>query len=595
MPNMQRSRFALVSERHGTFRLAAGINEVGRDGAATVVLTDRSISQRHAALEVLEDSVLVRDLASKNGTFVNSAPATATHAKPGDQIRFGRFSFDLELIDPEDGWLAVTARPQDKPPTHSVSAHSTVVTQTQEWEVEIQRLRAFVEEITSSTASGEHSSTLATLRRELGAESAVLLRQDDSHAVHVLAAAGSLELDPSDIEEILNQCAAHETSRATVSVRIGDLSYGVAVRSVSGCRLTLIAPGGWSSDSTGGWLISTALAVIALGLDLKPAEKRTSGPVARLVFPKDHVHCVSSAMARLYEDVRAAAGSDLPALIQGETGVGKESIAAILHRSSPRSDSRLVTINCAAIPSDLLEAELFGIASGTATGVAPRSGRLEGANGGTVLLDEIGDMDIVLQAKLLRVLEQGTVEPVGGSARALDIRVVASTNRDLRHDITTGRFRADLYYRLSGFVLEVPALKQRTSDIPLLIEHFFEEASREAGNAVRGITYGALKKLTERDWPGNVRELRHAVFRAVAETVEGGIIDSRRIQRIDRPDEPTSAEDSSHGLPSLCLSELERRAIHAALDRTRGNQTAAAKILGISRGALRRKVARHDS
>lgn len=594
MPNEKRSHFALVSEQHGTFRLRPGMNEVGRDGAAAVVLSDRSISQRHAALEVGEAGVLVRDLASKNGTFVNATPATAIDAKPGDQIRFGRFTFGLELMDPEDGWLAVTAPALDQHRTNTLSAHSTVVTQTQESEVAVRRLRAFFEEIISSTAAGEHSGTLATLRRELEMESAVLLRQDDADAVQVLAATGALELDPDDLEKILARRDAQEKSTATTSVKISDRSYGVALRSVSGCRLMLIAPGEWTYDSDDRWLASTALAVIALGLDLEPTEEKERGPVTRLIFPKDHVRCVSRPMTKLYESLRAAAGSHLPTLIQGETGVGKESIAVILHRSSSRSDGRLVTINCAAIPSDLLEAELFGIAPGTATGVAARSGKLESANGGTVLLDEIGEMNVALQAKLLRVLEQGTVEPVGGSERTLDIRVVASTNRDLLHDISTGRFRADLYYRLSGFVLEVPALRQRSSDIPLLVEHFFEAASRETGKAVRGITYGALKRLAERAWPGNVRELRHAVFRAVLATRAGEVIDSRQIQRIDRSAGPESSDRSADRLPSLRLDELERRAIRAALDHTEGNQAAAARLLGVSRGALRRRMARHD-
>lgn len=211
-------------------------------------------------------------------------------------------------------------------------------------------------------------------------------------------------------------------------------------------------------------------------LEARPEETRTlrdgdAHAALRLEFPPGHVVGSSPAMLRLYAQVLTAAGSRLPVLIVGETGVGKESVAQLVHRSSERRDGPLVAINCAAIPKDLLEAELFGIGERVATGVARRPGKFRQADGGTLLLDEIAEMPAELQAKLLRVLQEGRVEPLGGPPHAVDIHLVAATNQDLAKLIREGRFRSDLYYRLAGFILEVPALRDRREDIRPLIEH----------------------------------------------------------------------------------------------------------------------------
>ena len=590
-------RFALVSAEHGTFRLEPGANEIGRAATATVALRDRSISQRHAIIEVLDTKVLVRDLASKNGTFVNGTPAEAIEAQAGDQIRFGRFAFRLETLDSGDAWLAVRAPDSADPTKVGKSVHTTVVTQTEATEIETHRIRAFVRDIADSTARGEHNATLATLTRELGATSAMVLEFEGSSEIRVLASTGSLEVPSSGLKEMLPSFSDQPGTSGDPTYTTGShsgASFTVASRHTDGRRVALVVPGNWPSDSGGGWLISTTLSLICLGSQEATSVASGSRAMPNLVFPENHVRCPSRSMIRLYADLRLAADSDLPVLIEGETGVGKESIASILHCSSKRSRGPCLPINCAAIPPDLLEAELFGVSPGAATGVSPRIGKLETANGGTVLLDEIGEMKRELQVKLLRVLEQKSVEPVGGSSRPLDIRIVASTNHDLRQEISTGRFRPDLYYRLAGFVLKVPALRHRKNDIPALVEHFFLAGSRETGKRVKGITYAALKALTERDWPGNVRELRHAVLRAVHATPDGEVIDSRRIHQIETAAPSAAiAHTLFRGERELRLDELERAAIQEALRRTDGNQAAATHALGISRAALRRRIAKH--
>lgn len=569
---------------------------MGRSHASAVALPDRSVSQRHAILEVRGGTVMVRDLASKNGTFVNDAPASAIEAKAGDQIRFGRFSFGLEVLDPEDAWMAVTGPGASMSPAITGSSHSTAVTHTQTSEIEVHRVRAFVQKLTEAAARGERNLALDTLRRELSATSALLLRISRSEPPQVVATAGPLVLDPTELNENIDRLQfVAETSGYRVS-QYSSNTLGIASRRDGERILVLVVPGDWPVGSAGAWLITTTLSVLSLGIEAEAftpqRDKRSTG----LVFPEAHLRCPSERMSQLYTDLGEAVDSQLPVLVQGETGVGKESIAAILHRSSKRASGPLVAINCAAVPADLLEAELFGVAQGAATGVAPRVGKLESANGGMVLLDEIGEMRPDLQAKLLRVLEQGTVEPIGGSSRQLDIRLVASTNRDLHEDISTGRFRADLFYRISGFIFEVPPLRHRAGDIPALVEHFFLAACKETDKPVQGITYAALKNLSEHDWPGNVRELRHSVYRAVHATPSGEAIDSLRIRKIELlpPSAATEERTSATKSPGIKLQDLERAAIREALDQFAGNQAAAARALGISRGALRRRIGKFD-
>jgi two-component system NtrC family response regulator len=284
--------------------------------------------------------------------------------------------------------------------------------------------------------------------------------------------------------------------------------------------------------------------------------------------------------------------SDLPVLLMGETGVGKELLARILHDSSPRRHGPYVAINCAAIPADLLESEMFGIGKGIATGVAERRGKFQMAEGGTLLLDEIGDMPLELQAKLLRALQEKEVQPVGGAPVPVDIRVIAATNSDLQRRMEEGRFRRDLYFRVAGFTLHVPPLRERRDDVPVLVESFMRVHARETGKAVRGITVKALRALTDYAWPGNVRELEHEVRRLVHLCPEGQAIDSTMISPHVVADRREVAAPPALETLELApnVSALERRVIREALDQAGGNRTQAARLLGISRNGLAIKM-----
>ena len=323
------------------------------------------------------------------------------------------------------------------------------------------------------------------------------------------------------------------------------------------------------------------------------AERRSE---PSLQFPPDYLPGDSPTMANVYQKISSVADSDLPILLVGETGVGKECLAQTVHLSSRRRNGPFLPINCAAIPSDLLEAELFGIAKGVATGVGERPGRLALAEGGTVFLDEIGDMSPALQAKLLRALEEGVVQRVGGSREAIDVRLIAATNTDLDRKVEMGEFRRDLVYRLAGLVVVIPPLRQRQEDIGALIEHFFHRVRSDSGREVEGLTYGAVKGLVGRRWQGNVRELRHAVRRLLLQCPEGRAIDSSMVDGLedgpittgDRVGDPLLVDFTSW--ESLNLEETNRSLVREAMRRAEGNQTAAAALLGITRSSLRRRL-----
>ena len=301
-------------------------------------------------------------------------------------------------------------------------------------------------------------------------------------------------------------------------------------------------------------------------------------------------------MISLYREMRPLLRGDLPVLLLGETGVGKEYLARILHLSSDRRRGPFVAINCAAIPSELLEAELFGIGKGIATGVLERPGKFQLAEKGTLFLDEIGEMPADLQAKLLRALQEKEVQPVGSGPVAVDIRVVAATNSDLQVRMEDGRFRRDLYYRVAGCALRIPSLRDRREDVPVLVERLVQGFAQEAGKSVAGVTVRALRLLVEYPWPGNIRELQHELRRLAYLCPDGEAIDSTMMSPhlAAQPLAPggASAELGESLEIDQHVRSLEVRLIQQALARSGGNRTQAAALLGVSRNGLAIKMER---
>ncbi|RLC07019.1 MAG: sigma-54-dependent Fis family transcriptional regulator [Deltaproteobacteria bacterium] len=292
-------------------------------------------------------------------------------------------------------------------------------------------------------------------------------------------------------------------------------------------------------------------------------------------------------MLRLLDMAKSIADSKAPVFIQGESGTGKELFARFIHKVSARQCKPFVAVNCAALPDGLLESELFGHEKGAFTGAVSRKlGKFELARNGTILLDEISEMDIRLQAKLLRVLQESEVDRVGGHRPVrIDSRVIATTNRDIEQMVKAGKFRADLYYRLNVIPIKLIPLRERKDDIPLLADYFIKKYNRIDGRRVRGMTKNAARTLVSMHWPGNVRELENIVERAVL-LCNGDLIDEHDLFPGEKPatiSEPLAPLTGS-------LKEMERKMIFQTLNQTNGNRTHAAEILGISVRTLRNKL-----
>jgi DNA-binding NtrC family response regulator len=336
----------------------------------------------------------------------------------------------------------------------------------------------------------------------------------------------------------------------------------------------------------------------------------------------------SEAFRRVMEVIAAVAPTRATVLLQGESGTGKELFARAIHDQSPRAEGPFVTINCAAMPEGLVESALFGHEKGAFTGATVRTaGAFERANGGTLLLDEISEMRLDLQSKLLRVIQEQEFERVGGTqAIKVDVRLVATTNRDLKAEVDAGRFRGDLYYRLNVMPIRTPALRDRVEDIPRLVHHFLQRAGESLGTSVGPVAPETMQLLQKYSWPGNIRELANAIERAVILSRSGPLMPSHFIGHLHfAPAEPAGAAAgaaSGNGAPApvespvlmaaagssgaapampaapaaamdapvFNLDEIERRAIDRALAATGGNRTRAARLLGISERTLRNKL-----
>ena len=298
-------------------------------------------------------------------------------------------------------------------------------------------------------------------------------------------------------------------------------------------------------------------------------------------------------MQRLRDEIGRAAGSESRILIIGENGTGKELVARRLHQLSRRAAAPFVEVNCAAIPEELIESELFGHVKGAFTGaVGDRAGRFEQADGGTLFLDEIADMSLKTQAKVLRVLQEQRFERVGGTPPIqVDVRVLAATNKDLQDEIRHGRFREDLYFRLAVIPLRAPALRDRREDVAELVEHFIDLFSRELGLAPKRLSREAMAHLREHSWPGNVRELRNVVERLMImvpeETVE---IDQLPVEFRVGGSGIRGLLDEDLGTLREARAEFERRYIERELERCGGNISRTAEVLGVERSHLHRKM-----
>ncbi len=385
------------------------------------------------------------------------------------------------------------------------------------------------------------------------------------------------------------------------------------------CLTGVIVVGPRETPAVTGWLETVEAAAPDVALfhwegraDQAPAEFARPRPGSRGLLPTGTTPVIRT----LVELIGQVAPFNTSVLILGESGTGKERVARSIHAHSDRSDGVFVPVNCGAIPSELMESELFGHEKGAFTGaLSARKGRFELAEGGTLFLDEIGDMSLEMQVKLLRVLQERTFERVGGNRTIrCDVRIVAATHRNLRQAVAEGRFREDLYYRLNVFPLEVPALRERIGDLPLLVDELVTDVERRSGVSVR-FSPSAMRQLTRHRWPGNVRELANLVERMAimhpGRTIEPS--DLPQDYRDDVPDDPrmevaAAVEDTTVQVPdpdaaageglSVDLKEhlqqIERELIEHALRRSRGVVAEAARMLNVGRTTLVEKIRKYE-
>jgi len=513
------------------FYLGVGTHRVGR-GEVDVSIPLDGISREHCTLDVLPDGgVVVRDLDSTNGTRVDGRRITACAVHQPLQLSFGDHPFRL-LPESADGLALLT------------TGHSAALP-------------------TASTATV-----------------APTLRPDRDADLWEAAFEGAVAADSSFPVMVWLARLRDATQASALELRRrADASIAAAVGRSTETLRELASTEHWSLH---GDLVDPPTATLIRMLGLVPDVDRGEAEQAAGPSSADS-GTVQPELRRQLADARRVAQGGLSLLIRGESGTGKEWTARWLHDQSPRAAGPFYALNCAAIPDDLLEAELFGIEAGVATGVEARSGVFARAEGGTLFLDEIGEMAPALQAKLLRALDAGEIVPVGArSARTVDVRVLSATNRDLEQAMRDGDFRNDLFYRLAAHVLMLPPLRERREDIPALVSAFFHAACRSTDRSSPGITTRAMQALVDHDWPGNVRQLRFTIERAVQLLDPGRPLDLPQL-----PDGLAGNDDTASAfLLRARVARAEAEALRMALEATQGEITSACRLLGIGRSTF---------
>jgi DNA-binding NtrC family response regulator len=520
----------------------------GRSADASVVVDHEAASRRHTAIRRRGESVVVEDLGSRNGTTLNGALITgARRATAGDVVGIGPAT-------------AIVAR-------SSASRARQLATMTEfeeRFAMEVDRAFAY-----------QRPLSIVMLRLE-GPSDAVMAHVD--RLLRELPRMDQIaEYGPDELALILP-----ETDRAAVAAAVASQRWTAA-------RELAIRAGTASFPADG----TSPGALIGVARERLRDSRASQPAIDQLARLPSHMVVADPLMKQVYKLAERAAQAPISVLIVGETGTGKEVIAEAIHRLGPRAEAPFVRLNCAALTEALVESQLFGHEKHAFTGAtAMKRGFFEAANGGTMFLDEIGELPLGTQVKLLRVLERWRIIRVGGTSEIpVDVRLVCATHRDLETEVSRGRFREDLFFRIAAFVIPVPPLRDRRSEILPLATHFAHEIAGELRRAPVGFTPEALDALQRASWPGNVRELRNAIERAIVLS-EGA--------RIDRQHLPEQVLAHVHAAQGDALdvrqrvANLERETVIAALDAADGNQTQAARKLGVSRFALIRLMAKHD-
>jgi transcriptional regulator with GAF, ATPase, and Fis domain len=617
---------AIVGPLDGsTFLVAPGQLTIGRAPGNTVSIPDTSVSRNHCVVESAGDRIELHDLGSHNRTFVNDLPVSDHVLSHGDEVRIGCSTF---LFFTDDNQAGDEVRLPDDAP----SIDRTVVLRREDaLYLDPQKAVGPVVRNDRSARSLEcllEVATIISTQRQLSALADRLLQvvteaipaqvvsillptrtDTDAEYLQFRRAHTITETVPDRLPStIIRRVLSEQVSISSNTVQgdtmsLGESIIGLQVQSVLAVPLVVreTAIGviyaanhhGHREFDEHHLQVLTGIAGLAAGaLDaarhLQEVEAQNTRLQAKINLASNIIG-ESAAIRNVHKFIAKAAPTGSTVLVSGESGTGKELVARAIHRHSKRSGGPFVAINCAAITETLLESELFGHEKGAFTGaIVQKRGKLEEAHGGTLFLDEIGELAPVLQAKLLRVLQEREFERVGGTRSIkVDIRLIAATNRDLAEMSRAGEFRQDLYYRLNVVTLDMPPLRERREDLPLLAHYFVQKHAESAGRRVTGLSQEAIDCLRRYDWPGNVRELGNVIERALV------LGSTELIQVEDLPDtlQETSPSEggSSCGFTEM-VNEAKKRIVLDALQQTSGNYSEAARLLRIHPNNLHRLI-----
>jgi len=637
-------RLEIASGAHAgrVFEVDRDVITLGRAADNDLVLPDAHVSGAHARIVSSVDGFVFEDLASTNGSWVRRG--SELHAlgegrrtialEPGDRLELGgqggegtelRLSFELE----RDAIDVALVKPLSELGAGSLGVNDA------------DRLKLLLDVLRAITRSDELNEVVANI-----ADAALTLVPRATHATVVLhqessgessgkaasfvpvvtrvrgahgprAPEGPVRLTRSVVRKVIAERAAVLAADAPSEAFSSESLLGASIRSTIGVPLwkddailgvlqldNRDAPAMFQArdvDALGAFAVSASLAVANAELiqrlrlaraELKKENQYLRGK-ERARTGEVQIIGESKAMAELLRLIDKVVDTRVSVLIEGETGVGKELVAAAIHYRSKRKDRLFVAQNCAAFPENLLESELFGHKRGAFTGATDeKKGLFEIADGGTLFLDELGEMPLALQAKLLRALQEGEIRPVGSTqAKQVNVRIVAATNRNLEQEVKAGRFREDLYYRLKVFPLRVPPLRERRDDIAPLANFFLARYTREMGKPVLGFAQETLEALSAYDFPGNVRELENEVQRLVIQAEDGGFITPELLSpRVRQIETVLLSAGATKGSLKEMVDQVERHILIDALREHGNNKTAAAKALGITREGLHKKL-----
>lgn len=597
--------------------MAEGPVIIGRQAGATLQIANASVSRRHAMIEKDGDKFFIADLDSRNGTFVNDLPIKKRELQHGDRVRIGESQFFFLFEDTDEPARTSEIRFDDSQVESGRSVRMTYADAMGLMARDLSVLMKVSTTINAIRGLEELQERLLELIFEVAParHGAILLssEQTDPHQVftsmfgldrvygpnkkvtvsttivrRVLSDNAALLVGDAEKNEALHTdslIAAHSRSLLCVPLVVMDRTLGVIYLD------TDVPDARFDDDHL--QLVTAIGAIAAVAIQNARHFKNLENENRRLLADAKLEHSMvgeSAAMQHIYQFISKCAATDSTVLIGGESGTGKELAARAIHQNSKRAEKPFVAVNCAALAESLLESELFGHEKGAFTGALnQRKGRLEIADGGTIFLDEIAELSPALQTKLLRVLEEREFERVGGTRPLkVGLRVLAATNQNLEEAMAKGSFRQDLYFRLNVVELNMPALRDRAEDIPLLANYFRAKYADKCNRKVNGISPEAQQLLLRYDWPGNVRELENAIERAVVMGTTDSILPEDLPEAIleSNAAEVLTATSGYHET----VAGTKKQIIRDAMKKSNGNYTAAAKLLGIHPNYLHRLI-----